>query len=168
MKSKNIKNVIEVLPMKRGETLANVKTKINTSYVPKQFTANMDADVLLVMVNCKSGEYLGNMKIVYSEQDVPLFGSTVKKRVANVVLSEFAESLDDALYVKALDKCMHGQAWFNKFAHYIHINRECLSERMDSLVGKSSFKPMRQNPQIYELNIEAIVILCIMILLILL
>ena len=42
MKSITVKNIVEVLPMKKGETLAKVKTKVSLAQIPDELTVNMN------------------------------------------------------------------------------------------------------------------------------
>ncbi len=164
MKSFDVKKTIEVLPMKKGESLSNVKTKVSLSQIPKEFTINADNDVLFVLLNKQTGAYLGNIKIVYSKLDIEQWGVTFHKRIANVELSEFSPTIQDDVYSKVLNH-LHNQARYGKYANYIQIDKKSLSERMDMIVYRSWFKT-RRNPEIFEMNIEADVFLMLFIILI--
>ena len=168
MKSKSFKNIIEVLPMKKGETLANVKTKVNLSHIPEEMTANLDADVLYVFLNKITGHYLGYIKLVYTEIPVKILGINGVKRVAHVEISELSTTIQEDAYVKLLNRFLYGQAKYGKFVNYIHVDRKTLSDRMDFLFSKTMLRPMRGNSQILELNVELHLIICLLVIIILL
>lgn len=166
MKSFSVKNTVEILPMKKGESLSNVKTKVTLSQIPKEFTINAENDVLFVLLNKQTGAYLGNIKIDYSEYTLHRFGIRFCKRTANVILSEFSPTIQDDVYSKVLNH-LHNQARYGKYANYIQIDKEPLSERMDMIVYRSWFKT-RRNPKIFEMNIEMDIILMLLLILMLL
>jgi hypothetical protein len=152
MKSRTFKKIIEVLPMKYGETLANVKTKINLSHIPEEFTTNTNSDVLFVLLNKNTGEYLGNIKINYLEVANTIFGKkTTKHRIAYVTISELSQTVDEKAYITMINKLCFAQGNFGKFANRVQIQKNTLSERMDILIGKTNFKDVGSN---YELNIN--------------
>lgn len=168
MKSITTKNIVEVLPMKKGETLAKVKTKVSLAQIPDELTVNIDSDVLFILLNKNTGDYLGYMKVVYVESDMKYFGIMANKRTAYVEMSEFSETIQDDIYSRLISRCLHNQGSYGKFANYIQIDRDSLSSRMDKIVDKSRFREMRGNPRIFEMNIELDIAICLLLILIIL